>query len=218
MKRKGPLPSFLHWIMIAGAISLMNTVTRLNPSHVRVLWPNAEMASGHFVFLTKTMALTSSPALWCLGILGFPTESCKWKSVHFQLDSMPTHTCRTFSLTLTEGDKKLTGELSPFVGESNVSSAQGLGPLFLEESNFPDEYYLQCHLRGRRWSKQWSKNSKGLAIVESSHFRVKGRVFEKGIYLGRFLSLLFFSPSLLPPSFPSFLLLFFSLDLRKVVE
>lgn len=48
-------------------------------------------------------------------------DSCKWGPVHLQLDPCP-RICQTFSLTLIEGDKQLTGMLTPFVGKSNLSS------------------------------------------------------------------------------------------------
>ena len=40
----------------------------------------------------------------------------------------------------------MTEELKPFVGISILSSALELEPLISEESNFPDEYYVKCHL------------------------------------------------------------------------
>lgn len=77
---------------------------------------------GTVTFLSK-LALTSSPALLCLGNLGFLTNSCKLKSA--LTAGLPClHICRTISLTLIEGDKQLTGELNPFVGESVLSSAR----------------------------------------------------------------------------------------------
>lgn len=94
------------------------------------------------------------------------------------------------------------------------SSAQGLGPLFSKGSNFPDEYYLKYHRRGERGKESDPRTQrKGLAIMESSNFRVKRQVFEEGLHMGRFLPVFLFLSCL-----PAFLLSdFLSLDLRKTV-
>lgn len=118
------------------------------------------------------------------------------------------HICRTSSLTLREGDRRLTGELNPFVGQSILSSAQELEPLFSEESNFPDEYYLKSHLRGGvgGWEEEQTVIQelleKGISNLGGFGFQGQGRVLRK-IYTWDDFFFSFF-PSSLPSPFLSF--------------
>lgn len=88
------------------------------------------------------------------------------------------HICQTFSLALIGSDKQLTGELNPFVGGSVLSSAQELGGAFVFRG-LQVNIILSVTYEGERGATviQELRERDYRLIVESSDFKVMGRVF-----------------------------------------
>ena len=102
---------------------------------------------------------------------------------------------------------------------------QELGPLFSEASNFPGEYFLECHLRGRKRNKQLTKNSEK-GSNDCGEFRFQGQgvgCWERATHwkilsISSLSPVLFLFPSLLPflpHSLPAFLFSLFLFQFEK---